>query len=117
LYYRVRIIAANASQPIVYSNLIIQSFDAELYAPTVFTPNNDSNNDEFVLKGKYITTYNIKIFNRWGEQVFESNDLLKSWDGMIGVINAPSAAYTWTAQYSDQQGKSYNKTGTVTLIR
>lgn len=117
LYYRIRINSVSAIQPVSYSNVGVQSFDAELYVPTVFTPNNDSNNDEFVLKGKYITTYTLKIFNRWGEQVFESNDLLKSWDGLIGLNLAPSAAYTWTAQYSDQQGKSYNKTGTVTLIR
>jgi gliding motility-associated-like protein len=117
LYYRVRVNASNATQPISYSNTIIQSFDAELYVPTIFTPNNDSNNDEFVLKGKYINQFKIMIFNRWGEQVFESNDIQKSWDGLIGLNPAPSAAYTWSAQYTDQQGKTYNKTGTVTLIR
>ncbi|MFH2094586.1 MAG: choice-of-anchor L domain-containing protein, partial [Bacteroidota bacterium] len=68
------------------------------YAPSAFTPDYDGINDFFVVKGNGINPHNFKllIYDRWGEMVFESNDLLQGWDGRIknGGIGK-NGCYTW----------------------
>ncbi len=62
--------------------------------PESFTPNNDGTNDKFAVtvQGLYIR-YSIKIFNRWGEIVFESNTPNESWDGKRNGTDQPQGTY------------------------
>ena len=53
----------------------------ELHIPNVFTPNGDGENDLFVIPYKHIAEINIAIYNRWGELIYEINDLDTFWDG------------------------------------
>ena len=55
--------------------------DFNIFVPNAFTPNQDSNNEIFQPKGTGIVKYNIAIFDRWGEQLFETTDFNKGWDG------------------------------------
>jgi gliding motility-associated-like protein len=51
--------------------------------PNVFTPNQDGNNDKFSLTSDaFLQSFNIKVFNRWGAVVFESNESGFAWDGI-----------------------------------
>ena len=54
--------------------------DYNLLAPNSFTPNGDGINDVFYVKGEDITTYELFIFNRWGDLIFKSNDMNEGWD-------------------------------------
>ncbi|HXP53177.1 MAG TPA: gliding motility-associated C-terminal domain-containing protein, partial [Bacteroidia bacterium] len=49
--------------------------------PNVFTPNNDGQNDTFLIKAFYESTYNIEIYNRWGILVYKSTDPNSPWTG------------------------------------
>jgi hypothetical protein len=62
--------------------------------------------------------FNLKIFNRWGEQVFESNSIFNPWDGTVknGELG-PAGNYVWIAKYYDIQGFVHNEKGQVLLIR
>jgi gliding motility-associated-like protein len=94
----------------------------DIYLPNAFTPNNDGNNDAF---GAYtsctqIIQFNLQIYNRWGEKVYETNDLDAKWDGRYKGEAAPAATYVY------QVGISYTTTnnaetrkykGSVMLIR
>lgn len=85
--------------------------------PNVFTPNADGFNDYFYVKASGMDVYNLKIFNRWGLLMFESNSPSARWDGKTqGGNEAPDGTYFYTliAKSSDQD---YSSTGTVTLIR
>ena len=59
----------------------------------------------------------FKIFNRWGEQIFESLDVKQGWDGYYNGIICQQDVYVWkvTGKYSN--GKSFTKAGDVTLMR
>ena len=69
--------------------ILVEIDDCEFYihAPQAFSPNGDGVNDYFTVFGLNVSEYNIKIFNRWGELVYEStdteelNDLNRGWDG------------------------------------
>ncbi len=63
-----------------------------------------------------ITDLEFKVFNRWGETVFESNDLLESWDGTHKGEPAPSEVYIWYVSYMVEGVEMLDK-GDVTLIR
>jgi gliding motility-associated-like protein len=86
-------------------------------SPNVFTPNGDGFNDYFYVKASGVEVYNLKIFNRWGLLMFESNSPSARWDGKTqGGIDAPDGTYFYTlvAKSSDQD---YSRNGTVTLLR
>ena len=55
----------------------------EIYLPTAFSPNSDGKNDYYKLGGNGICEIEIFIYNRWGEQMFYSNDLTIGWDGVF----------------------------------
>ena len=85
----------------------------ELYIPDAFTPDGDRINDAFGCKGYGIATFTISIVNRWGELVFNSNDIEDEWDGK----NATNGVYAYRIDVIDMIGKSHFFKGEVSLLR
>ena len=85
----------------------------ELYIPDTFTPDGDRLNDTFGCKGYGISSYTISILNRWGELVFNSNDIGIEWDGK----NAINGVYAYRIDIVDMIGKSHYFEGEISLIR
>jgi gliding motility-associated-like protein len=85
--------------------------------PTAFSPNNDGINDFFEIKGFGIIRYNMKIFNRWGQMMFESNSPRVSWDGRYKGAIQPMDAYAYVVNIEFSDGTTANKSGSVTLLR
>jgi gliding motility-associated-like protein len=90
----------------------------DLYVPTAFTPNNDGRNDLFYPfpVGIKTLTY-FRVYNRWGEVIFSTNQLMKGWDGKAGNLEQPSGVYVWMVEGISKEGKKITKKGTVNLIR
>jgi gliding motility-associated-like protein len=89
-----------------------------LAMPTAFTPNGDGKND--VYKPVYTSTpdnFEIRIFNRWGEKVFETNDINVGWDGTYKDSAATTETYTWTITYTSVGGVIKSEIGTLALLR
>jgi len=87
--------------------------------PTAFTPNNDGLNDFFrphnALKAD---SYEFRVYNRWGQLVFQSRNWLEKWDGRINGAVQRTGVYVWMLSYIHRDTKqSVFKKGTVTLIR
>lgn len=87
----------------------------ESIVPNIFTPNGDNWNDKLVVGGIDVTKeYSIKIFNRWGRQMFESTDATKYWDGE----DADDGTYFYELKYTAVCSTEEKLvTGTVTLLR
>jgi gliding motility-associated-like protein len=103
-------------------NVIAEDCSCIPFIPNAFTPNGDGNNDDFqVYSNCEIETYNLQIYNRWGEKVFESDDINRGWDGQSFNQEAPIGVYVWKIEYTsaDQSGHLTRKmiSGDVTLIR
>ena len=90
----------------------------EYYVPNSFTPNNDGLNDIFrpIPVGIVITNY-FKIYNRYGQLLFQTNSWLKGWDGTYNGINQPYGTYIWIIKGINNTGEIIEKKGTVILIR
>ncbi len=91
--------------------------DASLFAPNAFTPNGDGLNDKFELEGAGIASLNyLRIFNRWGELLFETNSLLQGWDGFFNQRIMPPDVYIYYLEAVCSNGQTIRKQGNITLI-
>jgi len=87
--------------------------------PNAFTPNGDGINDYlYPLNAYKAANLTFRVYNRYGQLVFETNDWTKKWDGKIGGQEQGTGTYVWTLQYTDtESGKKFFLKGTSTLIR
>jgi gliding motility-associated-like protein len=88
------------------------------YAPNVFTPNADGINDIFKpsVFGPLLK-YELHVFNRFGEKIFQSTDPNQGWNGNIKGQQIPTGTFTWYCIYQLQGEDVKKEKGTVTLIR
>jgi gliding motility-associated-like protein len=84
---------------------------------SAFTPNNDGTNDRAVVIGYGIEKMTFRIYNRWGQMVFESNDESLGWDGIFKGKPQPMDAYGYTLDAKLYTGENIKKSGSITLIR
>lgn len=85
--------------------------------PNAFSPNGDGNNDVLYVYGLMIREFTLKIYNRWGEMIFESNDLGRGWDGTYKGLEQPNEAYAYTLSAVFENGNTYSKKGNIIIIR
>ncbi|MDQ0108374.1 gliding motility-associated-like protein [Chitinophaga terrae (ex Kim and Jung 2007)] len=90
----------------------------EFYVPNAFTPNGDGKNDVFRVIAPGVPKLDFFcIWNRWGQEIYRSNDLPGGWDGKIQGQPAPADTYVWMVQGVDYTGRKFSRKGFVTLIR
>lgn len=92
----------------------------ELFIPNAFSPNGDLEND--VLQAYYgnalcIKSLSIKIFDRWGEKVFESDKIAFGWDGIFNGKKLNTEVYTYYLKAELEGGKTIDKKGNISLVR
>jgi gliding motility-associated-like protein len=114
-----------------YDEFEVTACTTQLFNPNAFTPGNgDDLNNTFKIKGVGIRAFQIVIYDRWGQQVFESTDLDNSWDGTsrasvsthshtgASSSSAPAGVYTYKIWYNLGDDKNrISKVGVVNLIR
>lgn len=93
-------VTAKEGNCILTDTVNISGGEFTLYIPDAFTPNNDKLNDIFEPKGEGITKYHLMIFNRWGDMIFESNNINTGWDGKFKNEQCPIGIYSWVINYS-----------------
>jgi gliding motility-associated-like protein len=91
--------------------------NTKLDVPTGFSPNGDGFNDILFVRGGGIETMSFKVFNRWGELVFETTDITIGWDGTYKGQAQEMDAYAYVLSATFVDGSSQSKSGNVTLIR
>ncbi len=99
-------------------NVKVFNTNPDLFVPTAFTPNNDRKNDLLIPIPVGITKLEyFKVYNRYGELVFNTTEIGRGWDGRIKGKDQNSSTYVWYVQGIDYTGKTIFKKGTSTLIR
>ncbi|MBI1837919.1 MAG: gliding motility-associated C-terminal domain-containing protein [Flavobacteriia bacterium] len=91
-----------------------------LFVPNTFTPDGDQFNQtwKIYMNGVDVYGFNLKIFNRWGEIIWESMDLDASWDGTYNGKIVQAGTYTWTIEAGDiQTDERYSFKGHVNVLR
>tara|TARA_B110000908_G_C10235009_1_gene442791 strand:- start:114 stop:2180 length:2067 start_codon:yes stop_codon:yes gene_type:complete len=88
----------------------------QLFVPSIFTPNNDEHNELFVIHGKFVKSFNLKIFNRWGEQLYESNTMDKYWDGTFKANKVQQGSYYYNIEVIGEDGNLFKKGGVIEVV-
>ncbi len=114
---KIRIRMTSRAGVVSYSNEIDYAVPAHVFVPDAFSPDNSGLNDVLEVKGFFIKTFKIIIFNRWGQAVYASEDRKKAWDATINGAPAEAGNYAYTAEISDFLGAKTVKTGKLVLIR
>jgi gliding motility-associated-like protein len=117
--YEVRLVVTSVDgcKDTTYRDVYVDT-DLILYIPTAFTPNGDGINDYFFVHGENMEEYNfdLKIFNRWGNIVYQSDKYFEKWDGTFrnDGNKMPFGIYSWKLELS-KLGTKNQYSGTVTI--
>ena len=92
------------------------------FAPTAFTPNGDGDNDVFLPTVNDVSNYSLKVYNRWGQMIFESTNVAVGWDGTSDGEYVPYGSYVWVIEYEPASRNGYESSnqfhyGSVVLLR
>ena len=94
------------------------AFAPNIFVPKAWTPNSDGHNDFlFPFMVNIRTLKYFRIFNRWGQLVFETNINGKGWDGIFRGKHQGADVYTWSVEAITIDGDIYKKSGNAVLIR
>ena len=88
-----------------------------IFFPSAFSPDGDGTNEEWLPQGNSITKYKLQIYNRWGEVVFETENLEKGWDGKLETEPLAPGAYFYVANYTIVNKGTFQERGMFSLIR
>ncbi|MGB0432446.1 MAG: gliding motility-associated C-terminal domain-containing protein, partial [Bacteroidia bacterium] len=123
-YYRVKAIENGENPDTSYSNTRMVIPVPSMFAANAFSPNGDGLNDYFTIEGwallediESINEFSLKIYNRWGERVFESHDISQGWDGTFKSTDCQLDQYIWHAKVTALNGEIYFLRGGVLLMR
>lgn len=110
--------ALGCSDSIMYVMSVIE--DIIFYAPNAFTPNGDDNNQTWkpIINGIDIYAFELLIYNRWGELIWENHDPSQGWDGTYGGKLVPTGAYSWVARVKKPQNDGKETfSGTINILK
>ena len=115
--YRVRLTSPNGC--ITMDTVKVSVYDSsDIFVPKAFSPNKDGKNDllqPFLVN--IVTLKFFRVYNRWGQLMFQSSDSRQGWDGMYNYKPQPLETYTWIAEGIDGNGITIFRKGQTVLIR
>lgn len=91
--------------------------DRDIFIPNAFTPDASGINDMLCVRSNFISTFEIFIYNRWGELVFQSNDVNNCWDGTYKGKELAPDVFGYYMNISCPNQKTFFKKGNITLLR
>ncbi len=112
------VINSNGCADTITKEVIIKP-DYTFYAPNAFTPNADGMNEFFRPTGTAwdLNTYNLWVFDRWGNQVFYTKDTNKGWDGTRYGNEVQEDVYVWKVELKDVFGMQHEYNGHISIVK
>ncbi len=118
--YFITLIATNINgcKDTAIEKLLIEP-EFNIYIPNAFTPDNDGLNDIFTAVGEEIEEFDMQIYNRWGDMIFNTKSLEKGWDGSAnnGSDISMEGVYVYNIKLKDWQGLTHKFVGHVSLLK
>lgn len=109
------------ADPITYDILINICLEFNIFIPTAFSPNDDVINEFFTVKGYGfdVNSFSMKIYDRWGLQLYYTTDINKPWSGRNEITNAeyPQGIYVYKVNITDDYGIQREYLGRVMIVK
>jgi len=87
------------------------------FIPNSFTPNGDGKNDIFYVYGNTVAKLKLRVYNQWGQFIYESRSIQNGWDGTYRGELQPNGVYVYYVDIEFNDGTKTMKKGTITLLR
>ncbi|HZG23102.1 MAG TPA: gliding motility-associated C-terminal domain-containing protein, partial [Chitinophagaceae bacterium] len=97
--------------------IVVTAGACSLQFPNAFTPGKRPNETFKLINGSGVKDFRLQVFNRWGQNVYQSANAAEGWDGKYKGLEQPSGMYIFVTSYVDENGKQFTQKGTVVLIR
>jgi gliding motility-associated-like protein len=111
-------VAVTENNCTVKDSVTVEWGNCPFFIPNAFTPNKDGHNDYFgILNNTNFQELSIKIYNRYGEVIFSTNNITEKWDGTYKGKAMPVGAYSWSVVYINNRGYTKWLNGSVLIIR
>lgn len=114
--YRVTAFKNGDNQVFSRSNEVEVEESFTLYVPNTFTPNGDGLNETFGPVGNGVNQFSMLIFNRWGELIFESDNIYNQWDGTHHGEKVQTDTYVYKIFATGEEAGVFKKAGKITVI-
>jgi gliding motility-associated-like protein len=99
------------------SNVSKPNIKTKVFLPNAFTPNSNDLNEIFKPEGVFISDYWLRIYNRWGEKIYENNSCSEGWNGTFNGEACQEGIYIYKCDVKGTDGQKYILKGDVTLLR
>ncbi|KAA6441378.1 PKD domain-containing protein [Dyadobacter flavalbus] len=99
---------------------VIDRCEPRFFIPDAFTPDGEGHNEILEIFGAYYTNFSIRIYNRWGEVIYATNNIEDRWDGTYKGVKVQPGSYPYVLSYESQyypERAPYVKRGSVMIIR
>lgn len=91
--------------------------EVTIFVPNAFTPNSDNHNEFFKAYGEPVKEYDFRIYNRWGELMFLTNNIEVGWDGKKNGVLSPNDTYIYVIKLTDAVDEKHEVKGSFTLLK
>ena len=106
----------NATAAFSRSNELIFERTPVLAIPNSFTPNGDGLNDRFIIHGRFIDSFELHIYDRWGEMLFHTTDIDTGWDGTRNGKKISTGNYAYWIRVKDLNNNEHIRTGSILIL-
>ncbi len=113
LRYRIKVTSSDNQTS--YSNIVEFELKSRIFIPNAFSPDGDGLNDYFTPDTRFIKSYTLSVFDRWGELIFYEQNSQNGWDGTYKGATVKTDTYVFLLEGIDFYGNTINKKGTVTV--
>ncbi|MCX2453228.1 putative Ig domain-containing protein [Pedobacter sp. PLR] len=110
-------LACQMSDATTFSSKADNPAGNQVFIPNTFTPNNDGKNDVLYVYGNTIAKMRLRVYNQWGQFLFESTNVQTGWDGTYKGQVQPNGVYVYQFEGELNDGTKTTKKGTITLLR
>lgn len=101
----------------INSDTVEVTIRGSIFVPNTFTPNGDLKNDEFEIIGENIKSFELWIYNRWGEEIYHATDMNNFWDGRYLGNKCKIDSYIWVIEYFDFDNTFKSIKGHINLLK
>lgn len=115
--YVLSVTAPNGCTAVDTGYVIVVPIPQDIWIPNIFSPNGDGNNDIFFVRGDGLNDFELKIYNRWGNLIFESVVQQQGWDGRQNGKPVDSGVFVYVVTYRDNNGDQQVISGNVTVVQ
>jgi gliding motility-associated-like protein len=109
-------VGCSIAQDVIVSDLSVDC-QYHVFLANVFSPDGNGENEELFVQGKGIQSMNLKIYNRWGQLIFESISIDVAWDGTYKGKPVNAGVYVYLLDGSFDNGESFSEKGNVTVVK